>query len=147
MKKLLITFLLTVFCFAGIANAKPEPRPTFDGVTVTAALHSGPFVNAWGPHVKRIKELYGINLELVGIPVNELYDKSILELSMGTGAYDIVQYNPGWVGDYIDFMRPLDDYMDRWDPGWMDIHEGFREWENTYGDNGEDGFNMIQQTI
>ncbi len=133
MKKLLITFLLTVFCFAGIANAKPEPRPTFDGVTVTAALHSGPFVNAWGPHVKRIKELYGINLELVGIPVNELYDKSILELSMGTGAYDIVQYNPGWVGDYIDFMRPLDDYMDRWDPGWMDIHEGFREWENTYG--------------
>ena len=80
MKKLLITFLLTVFCFAGIANAKPEPRPTFDGVTVTAALHSGPFVNAWGPHVKRIKELYGINLELVGIPVNELYDKSILEL-------------------------------------------------------------------
>ena len=133
MKKLFITFLLTVFCFAGIANAKPEPRPTFDGVTVTAALHSGPFVNAWGPHVKRIKELYGINLELVGIPVNELYDKSILELSMGTGAFDIVQYNPGWVGDYIDFIRPLDDYMDRWDPGWMDIHEGFREWENTYG--------------
>ena len=125
-----LSFAILTF---GNANAKaPEPRPTFDNVTVTAALHSGAFVNAWTPHIKRIKELYGINLELVGIPVNELFDKSILELSMGTGAYDLVQYNPGWVGDYVDFMRPIDDYMERWDIGWDDIHEGFRVWENTY---------------
>ena len=130
---LLVGVLALAFLTFGNANAKaPEPRPTFDNVTITAALHAGGFVNAWTQHIDRIKQIYGINLDIVGIPVNELFDKSILELSMGTGAYDIVQYNPGWVGDYVDFLRPLDDYMDRWDIGWDDIHEGFRVWENTY---------------
>ena len=77
MKLLFKIIFSCALLFSFAVNAKPEPRPTFDNVTVTAALHSGPFVNAWGPHVKRIKELYGINLELVGIPVNELYDKWI----------------------------------------------------------------------
>ena len=51
---------------------------------------------------------------------------------MGSGAFDLVQFNPGWMGDYVDFLEPLDPYMDRWDPAWEDIHEGFRVWENTY---------------
>ena len=110
----------------------PEPSPTFDNVTVVAALHSGGFELGWLQLVPRIKELFGINLEVVGIPVTELFDKQMLELSQGTGAYDLVQFNPGWIGDYADFLRPMDDYMERWDPSWMDIHEGFRVWENTY---------------
>ena len=36
------------------------------------------------------------------------------------------------MGDYVDFLEPLDPYMERWDPAWEDIHEGFRVWENTY---------------
>ena len=38
-----ILFKLIFSCallFSFAVNAKPEPRPTFDGVTVTAALHS-----------------------------------------------------------------------------------------------------------
>ena len=110
----------------------PEPTPTFDNVTVVVAQYSGALGIAWEAHAKRIKDLFGINMEIVGIPVNELFDKEMLELSQGTGAYDLVQFNPGWMGDYVDFLRPLDDYIERWDPAWMDIHEGFRVWMNTY---------------
>lgn len=118
---------------APVASAKEvAPRERFDDVTVTAALHAGPFELAWSPHIPRLKDLYGINLELIGIPVTELYDKQILELATGTGAYCLMQINPGWMGDYVDHLLPLDDYMEKWDPAWEDVHEGFRIWENTY---------------
>ena len=134
-RKLTTTWIAAgaLFAAAGSATAEaPEPTPTFDDVTVTVALHSGAFELAWAVHKEEIKALYGINMEIVGIPVNELFDKEILELSMGSGAFDLVQFNPGWMGDYVDFLEPLDPYMDRWDPAWEDIHEGFRVWENTY---------------
>jgi multiple sugar transport system substrate-binding protein len=118
---------------AGSALAKDiAPRERFDGAVVPMAIHAGPFELAWGPHVQRVKDLYGIDLELIGIPVTELFDKEVLELSTGTGAYCLMQINPGWMGDYVDYLLPLDDYMERWDPAWEDVHEGFRVWENTY---------------
>ncbi len=110
----------------------PAPTQRYDGVKVTAALHSGSFVEQWSVFVPRVKELFGIELEIIGVPVNEIYDKEILELSTGTGAYDLVMFNPGWMGDYVDYLLPLDDYMANSDPAWEDIHEGFRVWENTY---------------
>lgn len=112
--------------------AVPAPTKRYDGVKITAALHSGTFVRQWTRFLPRIKELFGIDLELIGIPVNELYDKEILELATGTGAYDLVMFNPAWMGDYVDFLVPLDDFMNKWDPAWEDILEGFRVWENTY---------------
>jgi multiple sugar transport system substrate-binding protein len=131
----LIGGCLTVAAIYGAqlaSAAVPAPTERYDGVKITAALHSGSFVRQWTPFLPRLKELYGIELELVGIPVNELYDKEILELSTGTGAYDLVMLNPGWMGDYVDYLLPLDDYMEKSDPAWEDIHEGFRVWENTY---------------
>ena len=66
---------------------------------VTIALHAGRFEPAWSSHVPRIKDLYGINVEIIGIPVTELYDKKILGQSTGTGAYCLMQINPCWMGD------------------------------------------------
>jgi ABC-type glycerol-3-phosphate transport system substrate-binding protein len=83
-------------------GADVAPRERFDGAVVPVALHAGPFELAWSPHIPRIKELYGIDMELIGIPVTELYDKQILELATGTGAYCLMQINPGWMGDYVD---------------------------------------------
>ncbi len=136
MKKALLvggSLLLAGLLWAEAATAATRaPTKRFDGVKVTVALHSGTFVRQWAEFVPRVKELYGIELELIGIPVNELYDKEILELATGTGAYDLVMFNPGWMGDYVDFLVPLDDFMKKSDPAWEDIHEGFRIWENTY---------------
>jgi ABC-type glycerol-3-phosphate transport system substrate-binding protein len=108
---------------AGGALAKDiAPRERFEGAVVPMAIHAGPFELAWGPHVQRVKDLYGIDLELIGIPVTELFDKEVLELSTGTGAYCLMQINPGWMGDYVDYLLPLDDYMEKWDPAWEDVH-------------------------
>ncbi len=110
----------------------PVPNPTFDGASVTVALVSGAHERAWSLHKDRISALYGINMEIVGIPQDELFDTQILEMLSGSGAFDLVQFNPGWMGDYVDFLEPLDAFMERWDPAWEDIPEGLRIWENTY---------------
>jgi len=109
------------------------PRP-FEGKRVTLALHAGMYdvaIRDWysGP----IKDGLGVDIAVVGIPVTQLFDKELLELSTGTGAYDILQFSPAWMGDYADYLQPLDDYMQKEDPLWGDIHVGFRDWENTYG--------------
>ncbi len=128
-----LTAVVIVMCAGVIFAGEVAPREKYDGATVTVVLHSGHFEIPWRDRAERIKDLFGINLEVVGITVTELYDKQMLELSTGTGAYDLLMFNPGWMGDYVDFLLPLDEYMDKWDPDWDDIHSGFQEWENTYG--------------
>jgi hypothetical protein len=59
----------------GALAADIAPRERYDGAVVPMAIHAGPFELAWGPHVQRVKDLYGIDLELIGIPVTELFDK------------------------------------------------------------------------
>jgi len=113
------------------APGKPAP---FEGKSITVVLHSGHFEVPWrdwysGP----IKEIFGVDLKVVGIPIGELFEKELLELSTGTGAYDLLMFSPAWMGDYVKYLLPLDDYMLKDDPAWGDIHGGFREWENTYG--------------
>ena len=113
------------------AGAAEEPR--YDGVGITAAMHSGHFVATWESFSPQVKEKLGIDMTYVGIPVNEMFDKQMLEFSSGSGAYDLIMFNPAWMGDYVDFLLPIDDYTAELDPGWDDIHPGFREWANTYG--------------
>ena len=55
---LLVGVLALAFLTFGNANAKaPEPRPTFDNVTITAALHAGGFVNAWTQHIDLLPKI------------------------------------------------------------------------------------------
>jgi multiple sugar transport system substrate-binding protein len=122
---------LLAMCHVPADAAAQEPR--YDGVTVTAAMHSGHF----GAHLERfsshVKEKLGIDMTYIVIPVDEKFDTHMLEFSSGSGAYDLVMFNPAWMGDYVDFLLPLDEYIEKLDPAWEDIHPGFREWEDTYG--------------
>lgn len=122
---------LTVALWTAVGVAQEAKR--YDGAKVTIAMHAGHFVRTWDAYKPKVKELLGIDLEIIGIPVNEMFDKEMLELAAGSGAYDLIMFNPAWMGDYVDFLAPLDDYMAQSDPAWEDVHPGFREWANTYG--------------
>lgn len=122
---------LTVALWAGVGAAQETKR--YDGAKVTIAMHAGHFVRTWDAYKPQVKDLLGIDLEIIGVPVNEMFDKEMLELAAGSGAYDLVMFNPAWMGDYVDFLAPLDEYMAQSDPAWEDVHPGFREWANTYG--------------
>jgi multiple sugar transport system substrate-binding protein len=114
------------------ADVRAE-EPRFNNVNVTVAMHSGHFVATWEGFNQQVKDKLGIDMTYVGIPVNEMFDKEMLEFSSGSGVYDLIMFNPAWMGDYVDFLRPLDDYVAKWDPAWDDIHPGFRTNADTYG--------------
>ncbi len=125
-------FAVCLLLLTGISYGA-EPLKRYEGTTVTVVLHSGHFEVPWRARAERMKDMFGINLEVVGITVGDLFDKEMLELSSRTGAYDLLMFNPAWMGEFVDYLMPLDEYMGKWDPAWGDIHPGFQKWQNMYG--------------
>lgn len=90
--------------------------------------HSGPI---W-------EELTGVKINVVEIPINELFTKTIAEHRAGTGAYDMLNVVPAWMPDMIEagVLEPLDSYVDKY--GYreelQDIAPTYRDNQMTYGD-------------
>lgn len=118
--------------FSVLANGQGKP---FDGITVTVVAHSGHQATPWYNEKENIKEKYGINLNVIEISPDEIYSRVLLELSQRTGAYDIVQYNSAWVGDFEPYILPLDDYVtkDNDEIGYSDILPAFNKAQNIWG--------------
>ena len=119
---------------AGVVGAAGE-EPPFKGVTITVAVHSGHHATPWYNEMKNMEKTLGIKLNVVEMTEEDIYSKELLELTTGTGAYDIVQYNSAWIGDYEPYLLPLDKFIlnggDEFAFG--DILPGFRYYQNMWG--------------
>jgi multiple sugar transport system substrate-binding protein len=77
-------------------------------------------------------ELTGIEINVVEIPFDEMFPKTMAEFRAGTGAYDVLNVVPSQMPDLVTagVLEPLDDYIDK---------HGFREHLETiapvYRDN------------
>jgi multiple sugar transport system substrate-binding protein len=127
MKKLLslAVCFLVILSFSVFASAQ----------TVTVAVHSGHHATPWYDETPTLKEKYGIDLNVVEITADEIYSRVVLELTQQTGAYDIVQYNSAWIGDYEPYILPLDDYVakDNDAIGFADLLPAFNKAQNMWG--------------
>jgi multiple sugar transport system substrate-binding protein len=127
---------LSVTAFAGGGGEKPATTgKPFEGVTVTVVAHSAHHAWPWHDEKENIKEEYGIDLNVIEVTSDELYSREILELTQRTGAFDIVQYNSAWIGDYENYLLPLDDYVakDNDAIGFSDILPAFNKAQNLWG--------------
>ncbi|GAK59545.1 extracellular solute-binding protein family 1 [Candidatus Vecturithrix granuli] len=123
-RSIAVCFLI-VLSFSLLANAQ----------TITVATHSGHNATPWYNEANTLKEKYGIELNVVEITPDEIYSREVLELTQQTGAYDIIQYNSAWVGDYEPYILPLDDYAakDNDAIGFADILPAFNKAQNLWG--------------
>ncbi len=107
--------------------------------TLRIAVHAGGHATPFYETKDQFEtENPGAVIQVVEIPVTEMYEKQITEMAGKTGAYDIVEYAPSWLGDYQRFLLPIDDYMAKWNPNWDDILPAVRKtysiWKGkTYG--------------
>lgn len=127
---------ISVTAFAGGGEEKPAATgKPFEGVTVTVVAHSGHHAWPWFEEEENIKEEYGIDLNVIEVTSDEIYSREILELTQRTGAFDIVQYNSAWIGDYENYLLPLDDYVaaDNDAIGFADILPAFNKAQNLWG--------------
>jgi multiple sugar transport system substrate-binding protein len=122
---------LAIVLVATLAPTYAQPK--YPGTTLTLAIHAGHFAIPWQQRAATIKERFGIDIKVVGIDVGDLYKKQLLELTSGTGAFDILQYNPAWLGDYAPYLQPMDELMKKFPVDFDDILEGFRKWHSTWG--------------
>ena len=128
--------LVSFAAFAGGEDEKPAATgKPFEGVTVTVVAHSGHHATPWHDEKANIKEQYGIDLNVIEVTSDEIYSREMLDLTQRTGAFDIVQYNSAWIGDYESYLLPLDDYVakDNDAIGFSDILPAFNKAQNLWG--------------
>lgn len=79
-------------------------------------------------------EKVGINIKIIEVPFEGVYEKLKTEFVAGTGAFDVVTFYPSYIGDFASngYLEPLDKYMNKspagaWDPNSSDVLAPF--WE------------------
>lgn len=142
MRKIVVIVVMVMlitggFVFAGGQKEKAAPAggKPFEGITVSVIAHAGHHAAPWYDEKENIKNKLGITLNVIESTPEELYSKEMLELTQKTGAYDIIQYNSAWVGDYEPYILPLDDYVKKDNDaiGFSDILPAFNKAQNIWG--------------
>lgn len=115
------------------AEQAVEEAKQYAGTTLTitweAGLQALDPLNFSGP---LWEELTGIKINVVEIPFDEMFPKTMAEFRAGTGAYDVLNVVPSQMPDLVNagVLEPLDEYIDNY---------GFREHLKTiapvYRDN------------
>jgi multiple sugar transport system substrate-binding protein len=120
------------------ADRAVEAAKEYAGETITVTWEAGlqalDPLNFSGP---LFEELTGVKVEVVEIPVSELFTKTVAEHRARTGAYDLLNIIPAWMPDLVTagVIRPLDEYVDRYSyrDDLQDIATVYRENQMTYG--------------
>ncbi len=72
--------------------------------------------------------LSGINVELVPIPDDSMYDKVLAEFISGNASFDALQFFSPWLGDFAapGFLHELDDFSEKWALPLDDFYDTYR---------------------
>ncbi|MEJ2305251.1 MAG: sugar ABC transporter substrate-binding protein, partial [Anaerolineales bacterium] len=110
----------------GMAETEEAPPPAEEEeVVITWATIAG-FYTDWAEEVsKDFEEATGYTVEVIDIDFPQLYEKQVLEMVGGTGAYDIITYDVGWKAEfaYNGYLAPLDDYIAASDPAEIEFED------------------------
>lgn len=103
----------------------PTPPVTFEGVTLTVATETGPYIAEPVYHWRDVwcAETKAKEVRVVEIPYAELFEKMMLDLKVAK-TYDILIYPADWAGDIMGggYVLPLTDFIKtRGFPDWEDV--------------------------
>ncbi len=111
----------------------------YSGTTINVFWEAG--LQALGPQNfsgPKWEELTGIKVNIIEAQHDEMFPKMMQEHRGGTGAYDVLNVVPAWMGDMVraGAVEPLDDYVDKY--GYRaeldDIGDVYRENQMRIGD-------------
>ena len=97
---------------------EPAEEPAAEDVTVTWAVIAGFYTDHAESIAAAFEEETGINVNIIDIDFPQLYEKQVLEMVGGTGAYDIITYDGGWKAEFAHngYLLELDDLVAASDP-------------------------------
>lgn len=116
---LLCTAMLTTM-LAGCGGGKDQSgsdaasadKP-FSGQKLTVLYMSGVYADAANNMVEEFEEQTGATVEVVDFPYTTLHEKSLLDLTSGTGSYDVIDVASQWDGEFAPYMTDLAEFMEK----------------------------------
>jgi multiple sugar transport system substrate-binding protein len=86
-------------------------------------------------YAQTFKEKFDVELEVIGVPFGEVYEKEKMELIGQTGAYDIMIVFPKFLAEFAanGWLYPLDEFIAKLDPKMEDVTPGYRDFYCKYG--------------
>lgn len=105
------------------------PRAAHAATTVNVEIDAGQNANPFHWEAEAIKQKYGLDLKLIGLPFVGQYEKLVSELTARSSAYDLLVFPPYFLGDFValGFLRDLDQYKKVADPQLDDYLPVYRD--------------------
>lgn len=138
-----IALLLALSMVLGLAacgsdkGGKPagDGDKPFAGETLTVLYMSGVYADAARAMVGEFEAATGAKVEVVDYPYLTLHEKALLDLTSGTGSYDVIDVASQWDGEFAPFLEPLTDYIakDNYDMSvWIEnVLANCGDWQGT----------------
>jgi len=153
MKKFLcivgVLLLILVTGMSVFAEGQKEPvegkKYPFSGETITIAAHGEPKSASIYMIEDELFDTYGINVNVVEIAPEAIYEKEMIELTAGGDAYDVVQFNASNIADYSPHLAPLEPLAEKWNLNFHldDVLPAFQQiylsWKGTWYATCSDG--------
>ncbi|MCI8822904.1 MAG: sugar ABC transporter substrate-binding protein [Lachnospiraceae bacterium] len=95
----------------GTATASDD-KP-FAGEKLTVLYMSGVYADAAKSIVADFEAETGATVEVVDFPYTTLHEKALLDLTSGTGSYDIIDVASQWDGEFAPYMTDLGPMMEK----------------------------------
>lgn len=122
-----LLFTIIALVIGGAALAQPEgdaaaiaveAAQQYRGSTITVMYEAGLQAQDGYNFAPRWTELTGINVEVVEVPFEEMYQNPITDAIAGTAQYDLINVVPAWMGDFVStgVLEPLDSYIEQYYP-------------------------------
>lgn len=94
------------------AQKKDGDKP-YAGEKLTVLYMSGVYADAANSMVDEFEEKTGATVEVVDFPYTTLHEKSLLDLTSGTGSYDVIDVASQWDGEFAPYMTDLSEFMEK----------------------------------
>jgi len=116
-RALVLAGLLTLALFGtvgALANTAGGPVGHYPTSSMTLSRWAG---DPWETETKTAAAQWssatGGQLSVDAVPYENLHDKQVLQLSGGSGGYDILYVHPGWFGEYVKagYLKPISSYL------------------------------------
>jgi multiple sugar transport system substrate-binding protein len=106
-------FLRTAGLALGAAAAPLGPRaaaaaPRFDGVTLQVSAVEVNYMQGFKLFEAELAQQYGLKMAFDTVPVDQLYQRDMLEFTGGTASHDLILVQPSWLADYSRHLEPLE---------------------------------------
>ncbi len=116
MKRKTISVLLCAAMAAGalaVPNVVKADEKPFEGETLTVLYMSSVYADAAKAIVPEFEEATGAKVEVVDFPYTTLHEKALLDLTSGTGSYDVIDVASQWDGEFAPYLTDLTEYIER----------------------------------